>query len=118
MDDQDLGILAGEQVRAEALQTAKEKGVTLALAMTRLKQAMGAKETRVFCHQGEIFYSDPLIAHKVRLQATNLALQVLDAMPSEKHDHRVSLGANEMQLAAQIARKILHPTDPTEEPGQ
>ena len=105
--DQEKGFQAAADARAEILRIIEEKR-SIKKAMTRLDEALDATEVKVFCSQGEIVYSSPLVAHKIRLQASSLTLQLADAMPSEKHDHRVSLGANEMQLAAQIARKVLN----------
>ena len=86
---ENLGVIAGREVRLEALRLAQSmdnRGPSLKKALLRLAQALSAKETKFFQYQGRVMDQRDVVAHSVRLQAVNVALQFWDAMPSEKHE--------------------------------
>ncbi|MFH2003080.1 MAG: hypothetical protein ABIK28_25670 [Planctomycetota bacterium] len=90
MDDDQIGREAASVARSEVLKMAREKGVTLSHAMTRLKDALDAKEEKFFQKDGIVTDQKDVIAHGIRLKATELALALHDAMPSQRHEHEIS----------------------------
>lgn len=103
--EEQLGQEAGREVREETARILREKGPNLEKVLLRLRQALNAKETRVFNPRGNttesgLLYSKPLIAHGIRVKAIDLALQLHDAYPSKKHQHSGSITLNSDLLNA------------------
>jgi len=84
--DEEIGQEAGYNVRQETIRLLREKGPKLERVLLRLRQALNAKETKFFAHQGKVEDERDVISHNIRLAATKLALELYDAMPSQKHD--------------------------------
>ena len=82
----EAGIEAAYNARQETVKLLREKGPKLGRVLFRLRQALNAKETKFFAHQGEVIDQKDVIAHNIRLRAVDLALQLHDAMPSQKHE--------------------------------
>jgi hypothetical protein len=62
-----------------------EAGITdRALIDKNILPALEATETKVFHHDGKIIYSKPLVAHDVRLRATDLVLKLKGAYPTKE----------------------------------
>jgi len=103
-DAEAAGLLAREGIVGFIF--GEEPGqIKLKSLRTRLRQSLNAKEVKAFkmtevaYNEGGreitaeyVIYSDPLIAHSIRLQAQKLCFDLLDAFPSQKHehDHRVT----------------------------
>jgi len=47
-----------------------------------------------------------VIAHQIRLRAVEISLNILDAMPSEKHDHNLTADESTMTRVVQALQKI------------
>lgn len=101
----EIGQEAARMARADVIDMANKKGVTIEKTMMRLRQALNAKETKFFQKDGKVEDTKIVVAHNIRLQATKLALDLLDAMPSEKHDITHSAGPG-MAEAVQAYRLI------------
>lgn len=91
-EHQQIGREAAKIAQAEVLRMANKKGITLERTMMRLKQAMDAKEVKVFKQSAGdgLIYSKALVAHGTRLAAVKIALELQDAFPSQKHEVDVS----------------------------
>ena len=87
VSDEQIGIEAGAEVRAEVINLLKDKGPKLERVLLRLRQALNAKETKFFQFQGMVTDQRDVIDHKTRLTAAKLSLNLWDAMPSQKHEH-------------------------------
>ena len=53
---------------------------------SRLNEALDAEEVKVFCDKGDLITSDPLVAHRIRLDAVKLAGEWLGLRPADKHE--------------------------------
>lgn len=87
LTDQEIGEIAAYNARQETIRLLQKKGPKLEDVLLRLRQALNAKEAKFFAHQGEIIEERDVIAHGHRLRAVDLALQLHDAMPSQKYEH-------------------------------
>lgn len=96
----DLGKEAADYARKQVLKKAKKAGVTTDKVMLRLNEALDATETKVFNDTEDgIVYSEPLIAHQIRLKAVDLAIVLLDLKPAEKRELSGSLGINPVNMS-------------------
>lgn len=105
-NDEEIGVEAASNARLKTLEAAKKQGVTLSRTMLRLKQSMDAKETKFFQKDGVVVTEKDVIAHQIRLRAVEISLNILDAMPSEKHDHNLKVGESTMTRMVQALQKI------------
>jgi hypothetical protein len=87
VSDKEAGVEAAYNARQETIRLLQEKGPKIEKVLLRLRQALNAKETKFFAHQGNVIDQKDMIAHNIRLRAVDLALQLHDAMPSQKHEH-------------------------------
>ncbi len=96
----EIGLQAAKEVRDEVIKILTDKGPAFDKVLLRLRQGLNAKEIKAHYDKDEGWqYSKPLIAHNIRLRTTQVALNLYDAMPSEKHD--VTVRGNPMQAMAQ-----------------
>lgn len=101
-DETDIELLAQAErnVMAEVKKLLEDKGPSLDKVLLRLRQELSAKEIKAQYDKDDGWqYSKALIAHNIRLRAVQVALNLHDAMPSEKHD--VTVRGNPMQAMAQ-----------------
>lgn len=100
MNDETLGIEAGNEIRKRTQNILKKCGPSLTKVIQRLNEGLDAEEVKTHFdgEAGKYFYSKPLIAHAVRLKAVDLALQLHDAMPSQKHDFKHDMSGNMMSV--------------------
>jgi len=82
-----VGYEADYNVRKKTIEILEEKGPKLDRVLLRLRQALNAKETKFFAHQGKVEEQRDVINHNIRLAATKLSLELYDAMPSQKFEH-------------------------------
>ena len=91
MDEEQIGHDAGETARQKTVRLLQERASTkIERVLVRLGQALSAKETKFFQHEGRVTDHRKVIAHGTRLRAVDLALQLHDVKPSEKHDLKVT----------------------------
>lgn len=85
---EEIGREVGEEVKVETIAMMNQSGISLKKSLLRLKQAMNAKEKKAQFdpRAGEWVYSDPMVAHSIRLQATKMALEIHDVFPSKRHE--------------------------------
>jgi hypothetical protein len=62
------------------------RGITISYLARKLKAELNAKETKVFHHEGEIAYSDPLVAWGIRQEARKDAHALRGDYPPEKKE--------------------------------
>jgi hypothetical protein len=83
----EIGKEANIYARRKTLKAAKKAGVTIDKFMQRLNEALDAEEVKVFNDKDSgIVYSDPLIAHQIRVKALELTAVILDLKPVEKRE--------------------------------
>ncbi len=80
------------EARASTLAAYHKVGITSVLVARRHKAALNAKITKAkfdggIHGSGKWEYSKGLVEHKTRLAAVKLALEVFDAMPSQRIEH-------------------------------
>jgi len=86
-NDRDIGFKARGEARDKVLEhLEKSKKVSIAKVVLRLHQALNAKETKFFQHEGKVIDERAVIAHGIRLKAVQVALDLHDAMPAERHE--------------------------------
>lgn len=92
----DASLQGAEIAREEVLAECKRSGLTLRRTLKRIAEGLDAKEVKTHfdTDTGKWSYSRKLIAHKTRLEAVSLAVAVLGAKPSEKHDVNVTGNIN------------------------
>ena len=88
----DASLRGAEIAREEVLAECKRSGLTLHKTLKRIAEGLTAKELKAHydTQTGRWSYSRALIAHKTRLEAAALAVTILGAKPSEKHDVNVT----------------------------
>lgn len=73
--------------REDTLRSLKRYRVTPGRVAKRLSEALDAKEVKVFNDKDAgIVYSEPLVAHQIRIKAIEISSVLLEMRPSEKHD--------------------------------
>jgi len=98
------GLEASISARELTLETLQDKGPSIPSIVLKLKQSLNAKETKTSFDKlsGQWKYSKPLVAHRIRLDAAKVLLDLYGAMPSQKVDveHKGSIQIN-------VTRKIV-----------
>jgi hypothetical protein len=85
MDKSEIGLKAAAKAKAKTKKSLKRHKVTEDLVAQRLKEALDAEETKVFCtKEGDVVYSEALTAHGIRLRAIEVAAELLNMKPSKK----------------------------------
>lgn len=85
--DEKDGILAGELARQDILNAMRDRGPSIGLVMTRLKQSVSAKTQRASYDKDSGWqYSAAMIDHRTRLEAVKVCLDLYGAMPGSKHE--------------------------------
>lgn len=92
--DKDASIEAANIAREKTKKALKRYKVTEGVVAKRLREALDAKEVKVFNPKGNLdadglIYSEPLIAHHIRTKAIEIAATLLEMKPSEKHEHEI-----------------------------
>lgn len=76
-------------------------------AITRIRQGMNAKVTKVFSGPRGVIYSEPMVDHKERREWVRLYLQASEQWTEKhehKHEHEVDIGKR-MDALLRIAMK-------------
>ena len=76
--------VTNRDVRSEIERIMDEAGVTRKMVAQVLKGGLEAGITRVFCQEGEVIYSEPLIDHPTRLRAAEIASKLRGDFPATK----------------------------------
>ena len=92
-----LGDLAKEtakdvsnEYRSTFLRVAKKEKLSMTKLAKRLNESLDAEEVKVFCQEGYVVTSKPMIAHRVRLDALKLAGDWFGLKAVEKKEETVS----------------------------
>jgi phage terminase small subunit len=94
-------ILKRPETERELTRIFEAAGVTTEKLAKRVKQALDAKETKVFLCQkdGELVYSKKMIAHDIRLKAIRLAGEFVGAFAPKEINVKVAVLATRIQAA-------------------
>ena len=89
-----LALKAQEDYRAKFLRIARKEGLTITKIARRLSESLDATEVKVFHDSGPagegIVCSDPLVAHRIRLDAVKTAGEYFGIKATEKVDTNVT----------------------------
>ena len=88
-EDQEKWIKAGQEARRATIAGAAARGITIDKVLLRLKQSLNAKQTKFFIHNGFIKETPKRTDHRTRLDAAKFIANLLDMVPSQKHDVEV-----------------------------
>lgn len=104
-------LLRNRNIHREINHIFEAAGVTVEKLAKVVREALDAKEQRVFLHQssGNLVYSKPMIAYEIRLKAARLAGEFIGAFAPKEINVKVSLLAERIQAARQreLKRKAL-----------
>jgi hypothetical protein len=75
-----------DTLNAPIVRALDARGITVSYLARKLKAELNAKETKVFHHEGQVVYSDPLIAWGVRQEARKDAHALRGDYPPEKKE--------------------------------
>ena len=77
-------IVTNRDVRSEIERIMDEAGVTRKMVAQVLHEGLEAAITRVFCQEGEVIYSDPLIDHPTRVRTAEIVSKLRGDFPATK----------------------------------
>ena len=81
-------------------------GITPDYLADRIKEELEAMETKVFCTQGFVSYSDPLIAWHIRQRARQDAHKLMGDYPAEQVEHQGSITVEVVNYASDDTSKL------------
>lgn len=99
------GFEAAAEVREETRQKMEQKGLGFDRLLDKLASKINAKETKLFAHQGVIVDREDLEAHRIQLDAVDMALRVGDYYPANRHEVDIRGGDFAVQLEEAIQRR-------------
>jgi hypothetical protein len=85
LDPVEVGKRIYESLGNPIVECLEKKGITVDYLADKLKEELGATETKTFQYQGGVVDSDPKIAWDIRQRARMDAHKILSHYPSEKH---------------------------------
>ncbi len=99
-------IVTNRDVRSEIERIMDEAGVTRKMVAQVLKGGLEAGITRVFCQDGEVIYSDPLIDHPTRVRTAEIVSKLRGDFPATKTTVDVQgLGNIGIEIIAQARKR-------------
>ncbi len=107
-------IVTNRDVRSEIERIMDEAGVTRKMVAQVLRGGLEAGITRVFCQNGEVIYSDPLIDHPTRVRTAEIVSKLRGDFPATKTTLDIpgleNLGVDILDQARKRARERLKST--------
>ncbi len=83
-------ILAKPNVQREIERVMEAGGLTREKIVGALKNGLEAKQTKVFCQDGEVIYSEPLPDHPTQVRAAEVAGKLYGDFPSGRQQDRIA----------------------------
>ena len=82
--------LRNPHVQREIERVMQAGGLTREKIVGALKNGLEAKQTKVFCQEGEVIYSEPLEDHPTQVRAAEVAGKLYGDFPSARQQDRIA----------------------------
>ena len=84
-------LVKNTEVQREIERVMEAEGLTREKVVQALRNGLEAKQTKVFCNDGELIYSEPLEDHPTQVRAAEVAGKLRGDFPAHKTIERMEL---------------------------